>query len=194
MNPRVGQFFMTQRGQFRTAFDSVSKWSVSSGGYITKDLKVMGDYEGSLPDPGAQQLVELINAWCPLARMRMERWEPMGLNNDGLIQSVDALKMLQQAVLEIKRDPKQATLSFDRVFWNGLSVLCVDESGNAVSPNIRPGWDYENDKGVLANVAEGRIDKVAFMSRGSDPSQPLVPRKAYVTKVGGLACGVSYER
>lgn len=179
-------------------------WTLSVDG-SQKTLKEIGDTEGELADSNARQLVQLINDWCPMARGAIEaedRFKPvleriapvseLPVAHTGTAE--EAKEMLQQAISELRRDPQAAVREFDRVFWKDLSVLCVGEDGRVATRSLRPGWKNEKDRELLERAVENQIDTISFVSSKAGPSKAPVAREAYVTRVGSIACGVSYVK
>lgn len=121
----------------------------------------------------------------------------------------EAKAMLEKAVAELKSNEATALIKFNKADGGfrdrDLFVFCFDMTAAKITAHVYPnliGLAAKDIKGadgspvgekVFAAMKEGTISTVSY--NASKPgTTDLVPKEAYVTRVGNQGCGVGYYK
>lgn len=121
----------------------------------------------------------------------------------------EAKAMLERAVSEMKSNEAAALAKFNKgeagFKDRDLYVFCVDIAQRKLVAHVRPDMvgrpasEIKDPTGkvigdeVINAAKEGQYNQVSYMFPRPGGTEP-VAKESYVTKVGGLACGVGYYK
>lgn len=116
--------------------------------------------------------------------------------------------MLERAVMAVRKNPSSALSAFNRgadgfrdrdlyVFCNSLDGTTLAHANPAMlGVDLNELKDATGDafgREIMSSAKEGRISTVSYAFPRPGGNQP-VAKESYVTRIGGLVCGVGYYK